>query len=194
MNIIHNLTETDCDNINVNSQLEVQSHFQETQESGRIIGKNNSMKISFLKTGEINGSSYVTFLLRSNAILNKAKDNNFPFIWSLLAQFHPRKDSHPKRVKNYRQNLNESNIEGVDFSCGFRCSDVPIFENLNNSSINIFELIFYQDQNEWTHSLIPMEFSKNESDRVVDLLIHKNHYSFINKIHVFFENHIKIFV
>ena len=68
------------------------------------------------------------------------------------------------------------NIEGFDFTNGFNCSDVHKFEKLNNLSINIFELNFYQDGNNWKHNLIPIEISKNdESDRVVDLLIYKNH-------------------
>ena len=30
---------------------------------------------------------------------------------------------------------------------GFKCSDVHKFNELGNLSVNIFELIFYQDQN-----------------------------------------------
>ena len=56
------------------------------------------------------------------------------------------------------------------------------FEKLKNLSINIFELNFYQEQNKWKHKLIPIE---NESDRVVDLLIYKNHYVLIKKVNVF---------
>ena len=68
------------------------------------------------------------------------------------------------------------NIEGFDFTNGFKCSDVHKLEKLKNLSINIFELNFYQDGNNWKHNLIPIEISKNdESDRVVDLLIYKNH-------------------
>ena len=81
------------------------------------------------------------------------------------------------------------NIEGLDFSNGFKCSDVHKFEKLNNLSINIFEFNFHQDQNKWKHKLIPFEISKNESDRVIDLLIYKNHYVFIKKLHLFLGNH-----
>ena len=38
--------------------------------------------------------------------------------------------------------------------------DVHRFNELNNLSINIFELNFYQDQNNWRHKLIPVEVSK----------------------------------
>ena len=46
------------------------------------------------------------------------------------------------------------------------------FEKANNLSFNIFEITFYLDKNKWKHILIPIEISKNESDRVVDLLIY----------------------
>ena len=86
------------------------------------------------------------------------------------------------------------NIIGFDFSRGFRCSDVLKFNELNNLSVNIFELTFYQDQNQWKHKLIPMEVSKNESDRVIDLAIYKNHYVLIKKLDVILGDHNKKFI
>ena len=59
LNINHDLTETDIGNIDVRSQLEHQIQIQETKESGWIFDKYNSVKISFYKTGELNGTSYV---------------------------------------------------------------------------------------------------------------------------------------
>ena len=56
-------------------------------------------------------------------------------------------------------------------------------------SINLFELNFYQDQNKWRHKLIPIEVSKNESDKVIDLMIYKNHYVLIKKLDVFLGDH-----
>ena len=53
------------------------------------------------------------------------------------------------------------------------------FEKIKNLSFNIFELIFYQNQNKWRHNLFPIDISKNESDRVIDLLIYKNHYTLV---------------
>ena len=79
----------------------------------------------------------------------------------------------------------------MDFTNGFKCSDAPKFDQRKNLSINIFELIFYQDQNKWRHKLIPMEVSKNESDRVVDLIIYKNHYALIKILNVFSGDHSK---
>ena len=52
ININHNLTESDIDNIDVKSQLEHQIQNQETKESGWIFDKIYSMKMKFHKTGE----------------------------------------------------------------------------------------------------------------------------------------------
>ena len=98
------------------------------------------------------------------------------------------------RVTNYKQNFDESKIEGFDFTNGFKCSDVHNFEKLNNLFINIFELNFYQDQNKWKHNLIPIKVSKNDSDKVIDLILYKNHYALIKKTNVFLGDHHKKFI
>ena len=165
LNINHNLTESDINNIDVKSQLEHQIQIQETKESGWIFDRINSMKISFYKTGELNGSSCVKIPLRSSAILNIQNNDKYCFIWSILASLHPCENGHPNGVSNYNQNLNELNIEGFDFTNGFKCCDMHRFEKLNNLSMNIYELNFYQDGDKWKHNLIPIEISKNESDR-----------------------------
>ena len=85
LKINHNLSESDIDNIDVRSQLEHQIQIQETKESGWIFDKINSMKISFYKTVELNGTSYVKFPLRSNAILKVQNNDKYCFVWSILA-------------------------------------------------------------------------------------------------------------
>ena len=58
----------------------------------------------------------------------------------------------------------------------------------------MFELSFYQDQKKWRHKLLPFEVSKNDSDRVFDLLIDKNHYALIQKLTVFLRDHNKKYI
>ena len=188
LNINNNLTETYFDNIDVKSQLEHQIQIQETKKSGWIFDKTNSMKIRLYKTGELNYSNYIK-ILRSNALINIKNNDKYCFLWSFLADIHPCENDHSKRVSNYKQYFDELKIEGFDFTNGFKCSDVHKFEKLNNSSINIFELNFYQDQNKWKHNLISLEISKIESDKVIDLLIYKSHYALIEKLNVFLGDH-----
>ena len=153
LNINHNLTETDINTIDIRSQLERQIQQQEMKDSGWRFDKINSMTIYFHKTNEMNGSNYDKIPLRSNAILNVENNDKYCFLWSILAWLHPCNNNHPNRVSNYRQYFNELNIQGFDFSKGFKCSDVHKFYELNRLSVNIFELNFYQDQNQWKHKL-----------------------------------------
>ena len=132
LNINHNLTQTDIDNINVVSSLEYQIQQQEMKDSGWRFDKINSMTIFFYKTNEMNGSNYVKIPLRSNAILNIENNDKYCFLWSILAYLRPCNNNHPNRVSNYRQYFNELNIQGFDFTNGFKCSDVHKFNELNN--------------------------------------------------------------
>ena len=132
LNINKKLTENDIDKIDIKFQSEHQIQVQETKESGWIIHKINSTKVRFYKTGEINDSSFVKIPLRSNALINVKNDDKYCFIWSGLASLHPFENDHPNRISNYKQFFIELNIDGFDFSNGFKCSDVHKFEKLNN--------------------------------------------------------------
>ena len=110
LNINHNLRESDINDIDVRSQLEHPNQNQETKESGWMFDKINSMKISFYKTVELNGTSHVKIPLRSNAILNIQNNDKFCFIWSTLASLHPCEITHPSRVNNNIQYFNESKL------------------------------------------------------------------------------------
>ena len=72
------------------------------KDSGWRFDKINSMTVYFYKTGELNGSSYVKILLRSNAILNIGNNDKYCSIWSILAILHPCNNNHPKTVSNYK--------------------------------------------------------------------------------------------
>ena len=95
------------------------------------------MKISFHKSGELNGTSNVSSPLRSNAILHIENNDKYCFIWSILAYLHPCENIHPSRVKNYLQYFNELKFQSFDFTNGFKCSDVHRFNELNNLSVKI---------------------------------------------------------
>ena len=123
-----------------------------------------------------------------------SKPSNYCFWWSILGSFYPCKNNYPKRVSNHREYCNETNNRGFDFSNGFRCIDVHKFEKLKSLFVNIFELNFHQDKNKRKHNLIPFEISKNDSARVVDLLLYKNHYLLNKKLKVFLGDHHKNFI
>ena len=152
------------------------------------------MKIRFYRTGELRGSTFVKIPLRSNALLKFKNDDRFCFIWSKLTNLRPFKNDQLIRLSTYRQDFEELNIEGFDFTNGFKCSDVQRFENLGILSINIYEINFCQDKNIWNYILIPIEISKDDSDRVVDLLVYKNHSALIKQLNMSLDDHHKKFI
>ena len=194
LNINQNLTQSGIDNIDITYPLGQQIDILKMKDSGWRFNKIYSMTIYFYKTNEMNGSNYIKIPLRSNAILNVENNDKYCFLWSVLAWLYPCNNNHPNRVSNYKQYFDDLNIQDFDFSRGFKCSDVHKFNELNNLSVNIFELIFYQDQNQWRHKLIPIEISKNSADKVIDLAIYKNHYVLIKKLDVFLGDHNKKFI
>ena len=139
LSITHNLTQSEIGKINIQWTLENRIQSIEMKESVWNFQRNNTMGISFYKSGDLNGSIYFKILLRSNASVNKKNDDKFCFICPKMASLHPGKNDHPSRVSNYKQYFNELNINGFDFSNGFKCSDMHNFEKINTLSINIFE-------------------------------------------------------
>ena len=159
------------------------------KDSGWRYDKINLKTVYFHKTGYLNGSNYVKCPLRSTAILNIENNDKYCFLGSILVSLLPCNNNHPNRVSNYKQYFTELNIQGFDFTNGFKCSDVHKFNEINNLSVNIFELKFYQNPNKWKHKLIPIEVSKNDSDKVFDLAIYKNHYFLIKTLDIFLGGH-----
>ena len=135
----HNLTQIDIDKIDVKFPLQHQIQQQEMKNSGWRFDKFNSITVLSYKTGERNGSNFVKIPLRSNAILNIENIDKYCFFWSIIASLHPCNNIHPDRVSNYKQNFNELNNNGFDFSYGFKGNDVQKFNEINNLSTNIFE-------------------------------------------------------
>ena len=180
----NNLTQSEIGNVNFQWDLEARKQNLEMRESGWNSQRVNSMTISFYNTRNMDGSSYVKIPLWSSAILNIKNDDKYCFLWSILANLYPC-ENNSNIVSSYRNYFNELNIEGFDFSNGFKCRDVYRFESLNNLSINIYELNFGENK----HKLIPIEISKSESDKVIDFLIYKNHYVLIKTLNVFIGKH-----
>ena len=78
LNINHNLTQSDLDNIDVKSPLEFQIQ-QQMKDIGWRIDKINSMTVYFYKTVELNGSNFIKIPLRSSAILNIENNDKYCF-------------------------------------------------------------------------------------------------------------------
>ena len=79
-----------------------------------------SMRKYFYKTPELNGSNYIKTPKRKSAISNTENDDTYCFLWSILAHLNPCEKIQPDRVSKYRQNFNEKNIDGLDFTDSFK--------------------------------------------------------------------------
>ena len=72
------------------------------KNSGWRFDKINSMTIYFYQTGIMKGSNYIKIPLMSNAILNVENNDEYCFLWSIIASLHPCNKNHPNRVSNYK--------------------------------------------------------------------------------------------
>ena len=102
------------------------------------------------------GLNYVEIPLRSNAILIFQNIDKYCFNWSTIASLHFCNLNHPNKVSKHKHYFDELNLEGFDFTNGLKGTDVHKFNELKKLSIHIFELYFYQDQNNAKHKLIPI--------------------------------------
>ena len=174
------------------TDLDNEIETRDMERSGWNVQGINHLKIYFHKTNPINGMTYKKFPMRTNSILNIQNTDTYCFLWSILAAIHPvNKD--PQRVSKYIPYKNELKITDIDFTNGMKISDIDKFENLNNQlAINVFEYTTDEDND---YKLVPLYISKNiENRRIIDLILYKNHYILLKKLHVFIGKHDNIYV
>ena len=172
---------TDLDN-------EIQN--RDMEGSGWNVQGINHLKMYFHKTNVMNGMTHKKFPIRTSSILNIQNNDTYCFLWSILANLHPvNKD--PQRVTKYIPYQKELNIADIDFTNSMKIADVDKFEN-NQLSINVFEYVTEEDND---YKLVPLYISKNiENRRIKDLILYKNHYILLKKLHVFIGKHDNSFV
>ena len=185
-------TRLQLNDLDIMTDLDNEIETRDMEGSGWNVQGINHIKIYFHKTNPINGMTYVEFPIRTNAILNIQNNDTYCFLWSILANIHPVNEN-PQRVSKYIPYQNELNITNIDFSNGMKITDIDKFENLNNQlSINVFE---YSKDEDNDYNLIPLYISKNiQNRRIIDLILYKNHYILLKKLHVFIGKHDNSFV
>ena len=142
----------------------------------------------------MNGLSYVKVPLRKTANVNIEIKDKHCFLWSLLTCLQLCNSNDRNTVSNYRQFFSQFSIQSFDYTNGFKYSDIHKIIELNDLSINKFELNFYQDMKKWRHKLVPIEVNKNDSDRVLDLAVYRDHYVPNKKLNVILGDHNKTFI
>ena len=89
---------------------------------------------------DIRASSYCKLpksFCKSTSIINIQNDDNYCFLWSILAHKH-KVDNHRERVSHYKKHFHEF-IPG-DIQFPRKLKDIPTFERINNLNTNAFEL------------------------------------------------------
>ena len=192
VDIINILTRLQLNDIDIMTDLDNEIQTRDIEGSGWNVLAINRLKTYFHKTNPINAMTHVEFPIRTNAILNIQNNDTYCFLWRILASIHPvNKD--PQRVSKYIPYQNELNITDIDFSNGIKITDIDNFEKLNNQlSKNVFE---YSKEDDNDYNLVPLYISKNiENRRIIDLILYKNHYILLKKLHVFIGKHDNSFV
>ena len=139
------------------------------------------MKVEMYKINDISAASYIELpeLYKNNkSIINIENNDHLCFLWSILAKLYPAIKNKYKTY-NYTPYINTFNLDGI--SLPMYISNVPKFENQNKLCINVFEL------NE-NNVIEPKYINKNYTKPQIDLLLYKNHYCLITKLHTLISN------
>ena len=115
----------------------------------------------------------------SKSIVNIQKDDNYCFLWSILA-YKYKVDNHRERVSHYQKYFHELNQGDIQFP--MKIKDIPTFERINKLNINVFEL----SGNDETLSF--KYINKNYYDEQIDMLHSETHFCLITNLHNFCRN------
>ena len=112
--------------------------------------------------------------MKKRAVLNIQNEDQYCFVWCILAHKHPVDFKHnANRVNHYRPYWNELDITDLEFPTPLK--QIPAFEKKNKLSINVFA---------WEEKeLVPLHVSKERGVKPINLLIisegDKRHYCLI---------------
>jgi len=170
---------------------DVAAGFNQAVENFYVRGSNWQMKnlreftICFSPYLPLQGSSFLPTpqcISGKRAVVNIKNDDNYCFLYSILAGIRIDLKTHPNRASQYQRRLNELNYDGLEFPLKFQ--DVAKFENMNpDVSVNVFLYTISKPKD----GLYPLYVTKNR-DRAhhVNLLLleddDKYHYTLITDL------------
>ena len=96
--------------------------------------------LEIYKVNDIQASWYIELppkYKNSQSIINIKNDDQFCFLWCILAQLCPVEDN-KSRTSKYSMHFDKLNLKESEFP--MKVKDIPKFENLNNLNVNVFEL------------------------------------------------------
>ena len=135
--------------------------------------------LQIYKVRDIQASSWVELPKKykdSKSIINIENNDQYCFLWCILAHLHPAED-HKNRTSKYYMYKHTLYIKDLEFP--MKGKDIPTFERLNilnlkGHGINVFELT--------GNILTPIYINKNYLQPQIDLMLYENH-CLITKLH-----------
>lgn len=155
-----------------NVQDKILKELEEFQErdSGWALYQILNLKVNINKFAPINIgiSTYVKlpfFLSKKRAVLNIENDDEYCFLWAIVAHLYPAPcDKNPRRISSYPHFSNVLNYSNIKFP--IKLKDIPKFELANSLSINVFT---YE-----AREILPLSLSKTNYSTTINLLLIKN--------------------
>ena len=148
---------------------------EQLEGSGFVFQEIKEVLLEIYKINDIQASSWVELpekYKNNKSIINIKNDDQFCFLWCILAHFFPVED-HKNRTSSYSMHTNKLILNGLEFP--MKVKDIPKFENLNYLNVNVFELT--------KTVLTPIHTNVNYDQPQIDLLLFENHYCLLTKLH-----------
>lgn len=164
--ILQGTTSKDIRKILNNLNDEIQRKIDEFTSNGSdyIYQFSKDYYINLVSYNPINAKKYIPlpkFIETKKAVLNIQNDDNYCFLWCVLAHIHPvESKNHPNRVNKYAPYFNELNIKGLEFPMNI--DNISKFEKMNNVSINVY----YSDKK---NNILPLRITKDISREPINL-------------------------
>ena len=168
--LTYNLTQQD-----VHYSLIQKLDDEQLEGSGFVFQEIEEVILEIYKVNDIQASSNFELTpkyKKNQSIINIKNNDQFCFLWCILAYFFPVEDN-KNITSKYVIHMNKLNLKGLDFP--MKVKDIPKFEKLNNLNVNVFELT--------GNVLTPIHINKNYFQPQIDLLLYENHYCLLTKLH-----------
>ena len=162
--------------VNEANELNHQIDEFEQVKSGYIFDGIKKLTVKMFRYHDTRASSYCKLpksFCSSTSIVNIQNNNNYCFLWSVLA--HKSKvDNHREKVSQYEKHFHELSQGNIQIP--LKIKDKKTFERLNKLNINVFELSAIDK------TLSPKFVVKNSYGEQIVLLLYENQYCLITNL------------
>ena len=148
---------------------------EQLKGSGFVLNGIVNVILEICKVNDIQASSWVELpekYKNNKSIINIKKNDQFCFLWCILAYLYPVEDD-KNRTSKYAMYLPTLCTESLEFPV--KVKDIPKFKKFNYLNVNVFELT--------GTVLTPIYINMNYDQPQIDLLLFENHYCLITKLH-----------